>query len=231
MASIDSTTSATSLALQQSGVTANSAKDLQSRFLNLLVTQMRNQDPLNPMSNAELTSQLAQISTVESLENLRSTMLVINKQIDMSQAMNATSLMGKNVLIPGNKIALGAPSLTDPNVREATPFGVGLNADAAKVEVNVLDAAGTVVRTFDMGSQNAGILSVAWDGKNEAGVTMPVGAYKMKVSATDAEGKAINAEALTYGKVNSVVPGPELKLDLGLLGQTTLSNIRKVIGS
>jgi flagellar basal-body rod modification protein FlgD len=228
---IDRTTSATSMALEQNGVTNNSAKDLQNKFLKLLTTQMRHQDPLNPLSNAELTSQLAQISTLESLENMRSTLLAITGQIDVSKSLNAVSLLDKGVLVPGNKILLGT-SPTDPHARAATPAGVELRADAAKVEVKILDAAGNLVCKLDLGMQKAGVLSIAWDGKNDAGMAVSDGAYNMTVTASDAEGKAISAEALTFGKVQSLAyAGPELKLDLGLAGQTGLSNIRKVLGS
>jgi flagellar basal-body rod modification protein FlgD len=88
------------------------------------------------------------------------------------------------------------------------------------------------VRTFNLGLQSAGVLPIVWDGNNDAGLPVPDGAYNMTVKAADTQGKAISAEALTFGKVNSVAyAGSELKLDLGLAGQTTLSNIRKVLGS
>src|SRR5690606_39604256 len=81
-------TDPTAMALAQSGVnSASSAQSLQDRFLTLLVTQLKNQDPLNPMENAELTSQLAQISTVEGITNLKNTLLAISGQIDVSQSM------------------------------------------------------------------------------------------------------------------------------------------------
>src|SRR3546814_11715381 len=88
MTTVNNNTDPTGLALAQTGAGANTAQGLQDRFLTLLVTQLQNQDPLNPMENAELTSQLAQISTVEGITNLKNTLLAISGQIDVSQSMN-----------------------------------------------------------------------------------------------------------------------------------------------
>lgn len=110
MTTVNETTSQAGLALAQAG-SNSAAQGIQDQFLTLLVTQLRNQDPLNPMENAELTSQLAQISTVEGINNLKNTMLAISGQIDVSQSMDAVSMIGKGVLMPGDKVSLG----TDPN--------------------------------------------------------------------------------------------------------------------
>ena len=81
---------------------------------------MKNQDPLNPMQNAELTSQLAQISTVEGITNLKNTLLSIGGQIDVSQSMNAVAMIGKGVLVPGSKVKVGVDA-QNPEGRVVTP--------------------------------------------------------------------------------------------------------------
>ncbi|ARP94317.1 flagellar hook capping FlgD N-terminal domain-containing protein [Bordetella genomosp. 13] len=210
---------------------ASAAQEIQDQFLTLLVTQLRNQDPLNPMQNAELTSQLAQISTVEGITNLNNTLLAISGQVDVSQSMNAAALIGRGVLVPGNEIALGTDA-QDATKRSATPVGIDLQADAAEVEVKVLDSAGNVVRTMKLGKQDTGVLDVTWDGKNDGGQDVADGKYTFTVAATDAEGKRVEADALQYGLVNGVAYGTNgLRLQLGMGKQASMLDIRKIYGN
>ena len=232
MTTIDQSTSKTGLGLAQTGANSSStAQGLQDQFLKLLVTQLQNQDPLNPMQNAELTSQLAQISTVEGITNLKNTMLAISGQIDVSQSMNAVSMIGKGVLIPGSKIKVGVDA-DDPAARVVTPYGLDLQGDAQKVQIRISDANGAVVRTIETVDQKTGVYTLDWDGKNDNGVALEPGAYTVSVLATDADGKKVNAEVLSYGMVKSVAYSTDgLRLDLGLEGQTSMLDERKVIGA
>ncbi|WP_088140117.1 flagellar hook capping FlgD N-terminal domain-containing protein [Achromobacter xylosoxidans] len=208
MTTIDQSTSKTGLGLAQTGANGSStAQGLQDQFLKLLVTQLQNQDPLNPMQNAELTSQLAQISTVEGITNLKNTMLAISGQIDVSQSMNAVAMIGKGVLIPGSKIKSGVDA-ANPEARVVTPYGLDLQGDAQKVQIRISDANGAVVRTIEMVDQKTGVYTLNWDGKK------------------------VNAETLSYGQVKSVAYSTNgLRLDLGLDGQTSMLDVRKVIGA
>ncbi|CAB3630828.1 flagellar hook capping FlgD N-terminal domain-containing protein [Achromobacter pestifer] len=232
MTTVDQNTSTTGLGLAQTGANGSStAQGLQDQFLKLLVTQLQNQDPLNPMQNAELTSQLAQISTVEGINNLKNTMLAISGQIDVSQSMNAVAMIGKGVLIPGSKVKVGVDG-ENAAERVVTPYGLDLQADAQKVQVRISDANGAVVRTIEMGEQKTGVYTLNWDGKNDSGVAMEAGAYTVSVLATDGDGKKVNAEVLSYGQVKSVAYSTNgLRLDLGLDGQTSMLDVRKVIGA
>jgi len=210
-----------------------SNKDLidktQDQFLTLLVTQLQNQDPLNPMDNAEVTSQIAQLSTVNGINQLNNTLLALSGQMDVSQSMQAAALIGKGVLVPGEKIKLGTDP-DHPDVRQTTPFGVDLMGPAAAVDVSILDSNGKVVRKIEMGPQSTGVLSVQWDGKDDAGTAVPDGKYTVQVAARDADGEAVAADALTYGEVNAVAYTAEgLRLDLGLEGQASLLDIRKIL--
>src|SRR5699024_5328398 len=80
----------------------------QDRFLTLLVTQLRNQDPLSPIDNAQVTSQTAQLSTVNGIKQLNNTLLALSGQMDISQSMQAANLIGKSTLVPGTKVSLGS---------------------------------------------------------------------------------------------------------------------------
>ena len=94
----------------------SAAQDLQNNFMTLLITQLKNQDPLKPMENAELTSQLAQINTVQGIQDLNKTMSNITTQINTSQQIQAASLIGHGVLVPGDRVLVGSG--------QTTPFGI-----------------------------------------------------------------------------------------------------------
>ncbi|OZI74669.1 flagellar hook capping FlgD N-terminal domain-containing protein [Bordetella genomosp. 12] len=231
MTTVSTTTSSTSASSAQVGqATASAAKTIQDQFLTLLVTQLKNQDPLNPMDNAELTSQLAQISTVEGITNLNNTLLSISGQIDVSQSMDAVALIGKAVLVPGNKTSLGT-NADDPTQRTATPVGYDVPADAAKLTIKIMDASGNVVRTVEQTNVATGVYTYDWDGNNDSGAAVKDGAYTFQVTAYDADNKSIAAEALTYGVVKSVDYSSDgLRLDLGLNGgKVSMLDIRKVL--
>lgn len=224
------TSSDTSAALAAANASTNNLMaDTQGQFLTLLVTQLQNQDPLNPMDNAEVTSQIAQLSTVNGINQLNNTLLALSGQMDVSQSMQAAGLIGKGVLVPGTKVSLGSNS-SDPSVKQATPFGVDVISPAAKVVVTIMDSSGKAVRQIDLGALPEGVQSVSWDGKGDGGVTLPDGAYNIKVTALDAQGSPVSADALTYGQVSSVQyssSGP--KIDLGLAGSASLSDIRQIL--
>jgi len=204
--------------------------DTKDRFLTLLVTQLRNQDPLNPMENAEVTSQIAQLSTVNGIEQLNKTLVAMSGQMDFSQAMQAASLIGKGVLVPGEKIRLGHEGEGADAVPVATPFGFELYAASSETTVEILDESGQVVRKMQLGDQDAGVHDLQWDGLDDEGRAMPAGAYRVRVNALDGEGKKLTVETLSYGKVGSVAyAAGGLQLDLGLAGACTLYDIRQVM--
>ncbi len=221
----------TAAALAQVSQSNSIMGDTQDRFLTLLVTQLRNQDPLNPMDNAAVTSQIAQLSTVSGIEQLNNTLLALSGQMDLSQSMQAASFIGKEVLVPGDKIRLG--STEDGLGKVATPFGFELYSKAKTVQVSILDGSGQVVRQMELDQPDQlgeGIHSLSWDGLNDQGQPLTDGAYQVQVLATDAEGKTLAADALTYGKVGSVAySSAGLRLDLGLAGTYSLFDIRKVM--
>jgi len=203
--------------------TSTTAADLQSNFMTLLVTQLKNQDPLKPLENSELTSQLAQINTLDGIESLNTTLKSITGQIDAGQMMQATSLVGHSVLVPGDRLLVGDSAAT-------TPFGFELGSAADSVTVSILDGSGNVVRQFDLGAMQAGVESFSWDATLTNGGQAPSGSYRVKIEATS-EGKAVTSTALTYGEVGSVASsakGP--LLDLGAtLGRVELQDVRQIL--
>ena len=220
-------TAAIALATSQS---AKRAEDAKNQFMTLLVTQVRNQDPLNPMDNAQFTSQLAQLETVNGITQLNNTLLALSGQLDMTQSMQAANLIGKGVLVTGSKVSLGSTTADGITSKAATPFGVDLMSPAQKVTVSILDGSGKAVRQMEMGATPAGVMSLSWDGLDDSGNALPDGAYSVQVAASGSDGAAISAQTLTYGQVSSVSYASEgVKLDLGLGGSRALADIRKIM--
>lgn len=198
-----------------------SAADLQNNFLTMLVTQMNNQDPLNPMDNSQLTSQLAQISTVSSMQTMNTTLNQLLGQVSASRAMDSASLIGRTVMVPGSHVSVADGV--------AGKLGVDLPSTADAVTVNVLDKDGNVVRTIDMKGQTAGVHDIAWDGKNDAGTAVADGDYTFKVNAT-ANGASVQPVALIYGKVQSISgDSTGVLVDVGN-GQTAgVDDVRRIL--
>lgn len=199
---------------------SSSADQIQDRFLKLLTTQLRNQDPLNPLDNAQMTSQLAQINTISGIEKLNST---VGKMLDIynaGQGMQAAGLIGKYVLVPGSNLTLQGGK---------SAGGVQLKEAADQVTVSVLDSAGNVVQTQKLGAHEAGNLAFTWDGKKADGTQLPDGNYKFSVTATRGD-KKVEASTLTLGMVNAVTrSNGSFLLDLGQAGQVGFEDVQQII--
>jgi flagellar basal-body rod modification protein FlgD len=197
---------------------ASSSADIEQRFLKLLVTQLNNQDPLNPMQNAELTSQLAQMSTVSGIEKLNTALAGLVSQSGASQVLQAASLIGYSVLSPGNELAASG--------KDPVPFAVELPASAGDVSVVITDAAGKTVRTIDAGAMPQGVNGLTWDGKNDAGDAVEAGNYRYSVVASNG-GAAVNATALSFSQVAAVKQGASgVSLELAAGRSIGLSDVR-----
>src|SRR3989442_14252778 len=136
--------------LSQLTATAKSKDDVTSadRFLKLLVTQMQNQDPLNPMDNAQITSQMAQINTVNGIEKLNTTVASLSGQFLQMQTLQGASLVGRGVLVEGKEVVM--------NDSGKGVGGFELDGAADSVKVEVLTAPGHRVDTMDMGAETNG---------------------------------------------------------------------------
>lgn len=166
--------SGASQAAAASSSTAATMAVTQDRFLRLLVTQLKNQDPLNPLDNAQVTSQMAQLSTVSGIDKLNATVQALSANMSAAQSLQAASMIGHAVLVPGNQIDL-LNGKSDAAVELAQP--------ADKVSVTITDKNGNVVRTLQLGGQNAGVVDFKWDGTDDKGVAMPNGSYKFSATA------------------------------------------------
>jgi flagellar basal-body rod modification protein FlgD len=197
---------------KSSVVTANEAGSA-DRFLKLLVAQMQNQDPLAPMDNAQVTSQMAQINTVTGIEKLNTTVQGLQGNFVQMQALQGAALVGRDVVVPGNKMDMDAG------------VGVGgfeLNSAADNVRVEVLGPGGHVLDTLDLGAQTAGMHSFDWT----AGANAAATGVTFRVSATSGSVK-LEATALMRDRVQAVnTSGDSLQLELQNAGNVAYSQVK-----
>ncbi|MDP2432473.1 MAG: flagellar hook assembly protein FlgD [Pseudomonadota bacterium] len=197
----------------------NSAAEIGDRFLKLLVTQLKNQDPLNPMDNAEITSQMAQLSTVEGINKMNDSIASLTAQFNATQALQGASLIGRQVLAEGDQLELGDSGAAG---------GVNLTAKADKVTIDVLNGDGKVVRSLDLGSLDAGLSRFAWDGLDASGNQMAQGTYSFAVAAT-AAGNNVDATTYSLAQVLSVsMAAGGLDVELSNLGNLGLDKIKQI---
>ena len=221
--SLDSINAATSAspALGAPALSAGSGSDSEQRFLKLLVTQLNNQDPLNPLDNAQLTSQLAQMSTVSGIEKLNSAFAAMLAQTGASQVLQSASMIGRTVLVPGAELAL--------KKGVETPFAVDMAQGADSVKVSITNAAGATVRSFDLGALPQGVRTLSWDGLDDAGAALAEGTYSVNVVAATGDAK-VEASTLTYAGVASVSQGPAgVALELASGAKAALDDVRLIL--
>ena len=199
--------------------TTSSINDVQDRFMTLLVTQMKNQDPLNPMDNAQVTSQMAQLSTVSGIDKLNDTLESLIGSVQAGQSYQASSMIGHNVLVAGNQMT---------NTDSGSFFGVDLPVGADKLTVTIKDRAGATIRTMEYGAQETGTTPFTWDGFNSDGVKAANGNYQFTLSAT-VKGEPVDATALSYAQVLSVSNSSgAIKLNLSNNNSVNTSDVKEI---
>ena len=227
MATVQATTSSkdpfaaiNSATKSSSKESVTSAEDSQNRFLKLLVTQLKNQDPLNPMDNAQMTSQLAQMSTVSGIEKLNTTLNSLVDGFANTQSMQAAEMIGKSVLVSGSQLTL----------TKGTAYGgVNLSGPADQVKLNILNSDGQVLQSQNLGAHDSGVFNFVWDGMTDAGTKATDGVYKFSVEATQGN-SLVAADSLQVGMVSALVRTKSgFLLDLGALGTVDFKNVQQIL--
>lgn len=217
--SIASTSASTSAATSAVSAPSASGAGSQDYFLKLLVAQMKNQDPLNPLDNAQVTSQLAQLNTVDGINRLATKLDSLLGSNTAAQSLQAAALVGHAVMAPGTTLALANGQAVG---------GIELTGAADHVTVTIKDASGRVVHTADLGAQNAGVMNFAWDGSTDSGAAATPGNYSFAVAAKSGN-STIVANTLSTGVVSSVSPAADgTSLTVSGLGSFALSQIRQI---
>lgn len=198
----------------------------QSAFLELMITQMENQNPLEPQDNTQFISQLAQFSSVESLDKLNNNFDSFTNNFVANQALQASTLVGRSVTVPAKQTALDLGGIV--------ALSANIPASTGDVSVDIYSEAGVLVEQIPLGTQPAGEMLMRWNGKqvelngkvldwqskNSDG--QPQGIYKFEVSAA-IEGKSTAIDTALSANVNSVTMGNSGALSLNLAGIGTVS--------
>ena len=201
----------------------NTRKEMgQEDFLELMTAQLQNQDPLKPMESGDFLAQIAQFSTVEGIGDLNESFAQLSQSLVSNQALQATNLVGRQVLAPTGVAALN----TGGSVRGT----VELPAASGDVVVNVYDQAGQVIRRLELGSQTAGPVEFQWDGLRDGGQFATPGNYFMSAEA-NIDGQFEAVETLLASEVRSVTLSNSggLLLDLNGIGSLDFSEVRQIL--
>jgi flagellar basal-body rod modification protein FlgD len=213
MSVVDAVNGSSSGAATGSVTAAGSPADAEDRFLKLLVAQMKNQDPLNPLDNAQVTSQMAQIQSVAGLEKLNTTVGGLNGHLVQLQALQGASLVGREVTLAGSRLAVG-----DGIGRG----GFELAAAADQVKVEILNAAGRVVGQLDLGAASAGRHGFEWP----AGTVTDSDGYRFRVTATAGSASVLKT-TLMRDRVDAVASdGQTLNLELQHAGTVAYDAVK-----
>ncbi|MCS6924365.1 MAG: flagellar hook assembly protein FlgD [Candidatus Binatia bacterium] len=193
---------------QQGGMTAAAGAITQDAFLHLLIVQLQNQDPLNPLDNQEFIAQLATFNSLDQLIGINAKLDTLRtEQLRLGQ-LEATALIGKEIRAQGNQLDLGRGEEVELRYR--------LAADVARVVINITDSEGTLVRTLELGAQTSGEQRVVWDGKDNMGNPLDSGMYTFEVNAFDINGGSVAGTTFLQGVVTGVdMTGSEPILTIG----------------
>ena len=183
-----------------------SSADLSKNFLKMLTVQLQNQDPMNPMDNAAMTSQLAALNQVDGINKLNTSVTALVAQMQSANFMNLSSSVGKTALAEGSQIYYSG---------QAVGMSAKLDSPAESLKAVIRDVSGQIVNQFDFGSTPAGMNDFIWDGGDDAGKQVKSGMYTLELTATDAQGKTSAPKSYVGAMVASIgQEGADMKVGL-----------------
>lgn len=205
-----------------SGAAGGAGAMNQLDFLNLMMQQLKNQDPTKPMDESAIMGQLAQFGTVSGITQLNTSFQTLSSQLVSNQALQASSLLGRHVMVSGSI----APLASGGSVQAA----VSVPANANAVTVQVVDPSGAVVKTIALGSPAAGLADFTWDGTTDSGARAPAGNYGF-VAGGSVAGKGQQLATLVSAQVSSITlngSGGGLTLHLVGLGDVPFTAVQQI---
>jgi flagellar basal-body rod modification protein FlgD len=195
----------------------------QSDFLRLMVAQVQNQDPMQPQANGEFLSQLAQFSANDGITKMEESLRQLTNSLQSNQALQASALVGRKVLVNGDKVSLG----TEGDAKAA----IDLPAGVSNLTASIYSESGELIKKINLGQPEPGFFQFAWDGTNDKNERVGVGKYKVEVHGTYG-GQEVSLKTLTTANVDSVSLGQNgegLKLNVAGIGAVTLDQIRQIM--
>lgn len=195
----------------------------QEDFIKLMTTQMNHQDPMKPMENGEFLSEMAQFSTVSGLKEIKDAFNSLATSLKSSQALQASSMVGRKVLVPGSMSTLS----------EGTPMkaGVELDQNVAELKVSIMDDKGALVKEINLGNKPAGVAHFTWDGMLEQNKKAMSGNYSIHAVA-NVDGKSESLKTLITDTVQSVSlgqGGQGVSLSLAKAGSAGLADVKEIL--
>lgn len=191
-------------------------------FLQLMIAQMKNQDPMKPMESGEFLSQLAQFESATGIRELKDSFTGLSDTLQSNQALQASGMVGRTVLVPSN-----VASLTTAGLHSM----IDLTERVDELKVSVYDSSGQLVSSAAMGPQSKGMLRFDWDGRSKEGQMLPPGNYVVKAESLMG-GVSTAASTYSLARVESVSLGQGgrgVTLNLAGGGSSTLSDVKQVM--
>jgi flagellar basal-body rod modification protein FlgD len=185
-----------------------------------MTEQLQHQDPLKPMDNSQMVSQMAQLSTVQGIGDLNKTVTALSSSMSSDQILRGAQLVGHKVLVPSATMPLGS---------DGGANGVIAAPGAGIVNLTVSDANGNAVKQISVNASKAGEVNFSWDGTNSAGTRLPPGTYGVSATLTDSKGTNTALSTYVQAPVESATIGSDgIYLDLTGLGTAPLANVLRV---
>ena len=195
----------------------------QEEFLALMTAQLQYQDPLKPMENGNFLGQMAQFGTVSGISDLNTTINTMSASFQSNQALQASTLVGRRVLVPSQTGMLNDGASLMGSVELAQP--------ASKVVITIKNSAGQLVNRQELGLQQAGVIDFGWNGLDSDGNSLPTGQYQ--IAAEVYRGTEVSSGSMfTVVDVESVtlgVGGQDLTLSVSGLGDIDMNQVRKIM--
>jgi flagellar basal-body rod modification protein FlgD len=190
----------------QSTSNGTSSADLSKNFLKMLTVQLQNQDPMNPMDNAAMTTQLAQLNQVDGINKLNTSVNALVAQMQSANFMNLASSVGKTALAEGSEVYFSG---------QAIGMAGKLDAPVDSLKAVIRDRNSQIVNQIDFGPTPAGVVDFIWDGGDDAGKQVASGKYTLELTATDAQGKTSTPKTFVGAMVSSIgQEGTDMKVGL-----------------
>lgn len=160
-----------------STLTGTSTTELQTNFLKMLTVQLQNQDPMNPMESAEMTSQLAQLNMVDGINTMNKTMTSLLSMMQAADFVNYSTTVGRSALVSGNEMIFDG--------QHPVTFALQFPESVPKSNLQITDASGNIVKTMDLGAVKTDLMNMFWDGLDKEGQALPPGKYRIVAKGTD----------------------------------------------
>ncbi|ASQ45580.1 flagellar hook assembly protein FlgD [Legionella clemsonensis] len=196
----------------------------QSDFLRLMIAQVQHQDPLEPQTNGDFLSQLAQFSTNDGITKMQESIQNLASSLQSNQALQASALVGRKVLVNSNIISLGQ--------EDAAKVAVDVPATVDNLTAAIYSESGELIRTIPLGQRSVGLFEFSWDGLNQKGERAPAGKYTVKVNGVYS-GKEVALKTMTAANVDSVSLGQNgegVKLNVAGIGSVSLNDVKQITG-